>query len=310
MKKILVIPGLLLAILLFACAGSNSAKKPPEPSDAGIKEITRGITRYNKGCYKDSLAYFFRAHELFTASDQLSGVAMSLNNIGNVYRTTGDLESAVLFFDESLAIYHSYGDKKGVIQVLSNKAAALIDSGMLEEAAESLRLAENISEKEKIVFAPLLNIRGILLIKKKEYAQAEDTLQKAVATVQPNNLSELANVNFAMGNLMLETKQYEKAVNFFKAALEADRLAEFSKGIADDLAAIGSAYLLQGKNEPAVNYLKRSIKIYALNRNHKKVSKIMRQLETVSKNTDLNISVTKHFVKRWLEGKTYENPCK
>lgn len=310
MKKIFMIPVLLSAILLFACAGSNSAKKPPEPSNAGIKEITRGITRYNKGCYKDSLTYFFRAHELFTASDQLSGVAMSLNNIGNVYRTTGDIESAALFFDESLAMYHSYGDKRGVMQVLSNKAAALIDNGMLEEAEESLKLAENISEKEKIVFGPLLNIRGILFIRKKEYAQAEDTLQKAVSAVQPNNFSELANVNFAMGNLMLETKQYEKAVHFFKAALEADRLAGFSKGIADDLAAIGSVYLLQGKNESAVNFLKRSIKIYALNRNHKKATKIMRQLEKVSKNTDFNISVTKHFVKRWLEGKTYESPCK
>lgn len=69
----------------------------PEHITAGTKEMARGITRYNKGCYKDSLEYFFRAHELFVASDQLSGVAMSLNNMGNVYRVTGDIDSALLF---------------------------------------------------------------------------------------------------------------------------------------------------------------------------------------------------------------------
>jgi len=74
----------LFVLFCFACAGGNSAKKIPEHITAGSQEMTRGITRYNKGCYKDSLEYFFRAHELFVASDQLSGVAMSLNNIGKL----------------------------------------------------------------------------------------------------------------------------------------------------------------------------------------------------------------------------------
>ncbi len=310
MKRLFTFPILFLAFFLFACAGGSTTKKTPEPSNAGIKEITRGNTRYKKGCFKDSLRYFFKAHELFTASDQPSGVAMSLNNIGNVYRATGDIESAVLFFDEALYIYESIADKKGSIQVLSNKAAALIDSNMLEEAVKTLKNAEDIAEKNKIVFGPLQNIRSILFIKKKEYKLAEETLQKAIANADPENLSEYANINFALGNLMLETKRYKNAVDFFKAALEADRLSGFSKGIADDLAAIGSAYLLQEKNELAINFLKRSIKVYALNRNHKKVLEIMKQLEKASEKTDFSIDVTKHFVNRWLEGKTYQNPCK
>lgn len=88
---------LLFALFCFACAGGNSAKKIPEHITAGTKEMAGGIARYNKGCYQDSLEYFFKAHELFVASDQLSGVAMSLNNIGNVYRVTGDFDSALLF---------------------------------------------------------------------------------------------------------------------------------------------------------------------------------------------------------------------
>ena len=300
---------LLFALFWFACAGGNSAKKIPEHITAGMKEMTKGIARYNKGCYKDSLEYFFRAHELFVASDQLSGVAMSLNNIGNVYRITGDFESALLFFDEAFAIYSDMGDPLGGVQVLSNKVAALIDGGRLEEAEKALNTAEEMAEKNRISFGPLLSNRGILLIKKAQYRGAEELMQMVLANTDPENLSEFATVNFGLGNLMLETQRYEKAIDFFKTALKADRLSGFNKNIADDLAAIGSACLKLGKDELAVNFLKRSVEIYALIGNHKKVQNIMEKLEKVSEKTGIDLSITKHFVNRWLEGKALESPC-
>jgi tetratricopeptide (TPR) repeat protein len=301
---------LLLTVFLFACAGGKSAQKMPEHITAGMQAITKGISRYNKGCYQSSLEYFFRAHELFTASDQLSGIAVSLNNIGNVYRALGDGDSAVLFLDESFAIYTDIDDYQGAVQVLSNKAAALIDSGRLEKATNVLGTAEEIAQKNEISFSPLLNNRGILLIKKKEYQSAEEILKRALADADPQNFSEFATVNFALGNLMLETKRYQQAVNFFNAALEKDRSSGFYKGIADDLAAIGSAYLLQEKNELALSFFKRSIKIYALIGDPEKVHSILEQLEKIAAKTGFDITVTKHFVSRWLEGKALENPCK
>ena len=166
-----------------------------------------------------------------------------------------------------------------------------------------------MAKKNKILFGPLLNTKGILLIKKKEYLHAEEILQTALANVDPENFSEFATVNFTLGNLMLELQRYEKAIHFFEIALKADRLSGFSKGIADDLASIGSAYLLLKKNNLAVNFLTRSIKIYALAGNQEKVHHIIEQLENVSKSTGIDLSVTKYFVNSWLEGKSLERPC-
>jgi len=98
---------------------------------------------------------------------------MSLNNMGNVYRVTGDIDSTLLFFDESLAIYSDIDDPLGGVQVLCNKAAALIDGGRLETAETVLNTAEEIAEKNRISFGPLLSNRGILLIKKAQYKRAE-----------------------------------------------------------------------------------------------------------------------------------------
>ena len=309
MKRFIVILIFLLVFFLFACGGSHSIPKSPEPLTIGMKETAKGITKYKKGCYKDSLEHFFRAHELFTATDHLSGVAMSLNNIGNVYRATGDSKSAVLFFNESFSIYTNMGENKEAVQVLSNKASAMIDDGMLKEATKVLNTAEDSAKKNDFLFVPLLNTRGILLIKKKEYTRAEEILQKALTDVDPENFSEYATVNFTLGNLMLETQRYEKAVDLFTLSLKADRASGFTKGVADDLAAIGLAYSHQKKDHLAVDFFKRSIKIYALMGNKKKVHETMKQLERVSEKTGFDLSVTNHFVNRWLEGKSFEKPC-
>ena len=168
MKRFLIILILLFAVFLFACAGGNSAKKMPEHITAGMREITKGNSRYNMGCYRESLDYFFRAHEFFTASDQLNGVAMSLNNIGNVYRIIGDTESAILFFDEAFVVYTDIDDNKGAVQVLSNKAAAMIDGGMLEKATNVLDSAENIAKKKQNIVWSTSKQQGHPLSQKKE----------------------------------------------------------------------------------------------------------------------------------------------
>ncbi len=308
MKRCVIIIMLLFISMLFACTGNNVIKKSGT-TISGIKEIKKGTYLYKKGCYERSLEHFLRAHELFVFSDNLSGVAMSMNNIGNVYRTTGCISSATQFFDESCRIFLYINDIKGAVQALSNKSAALIEDGRLEEASNVLSLAESLAKNNKKLSVTLLKNQGILLIRKKEFKSAEDILKKALNKVEPANFSEIAAINFALGKLMFETKRSENAVEYFKEALSADQSSGFIKGIADDLAAIGTVYYNQDKHELAVNFFNRSIKIYALIGNEGKVHEIMELLNKSSEKAKINISITKNFVKRWLEGKSLKGFC-
>jgi len=232
-----------------------------------------------------------------------------MNSIGNVYRATDCISSAIDFFDESCRIFLYIKDTEGAVQSLSNKSAALIEDGRLEEASNVLSLAESLAKNNKKLSATLLKNRGILLIREKEFKSAEDILKKALDKVEPANFSEIAAINFALGKLMVETKRPENAVEYFKEALSADQSSEFIKGTADDLAAIGTVYYNQDKHELAVNFFIRSIKIYALMGNEKKVHKIMELLGKSSEKANINISITKNFVKKWLESKSLENFC-
>ncbi|HPA14796.1 MAG TPA: tetratricopeptide repeat protein [Desulfobacterales bacterium] len=301
---------LILLGFLFSCAGGNSAGKKPESPLSGLKAIKKGISLYQKGCYDRSLEHFYKAHEFFAASDHLSGVAMSMNNIGNIYRIKGDPGNAALFFEESFNIYSDLKNDDGMVQALSNKAAALIDGGELAEAAGVLDMAEDIAREKGCRSFSVLNNRGVLLTRKEEYVRAGEVLAKALAAADPLNLSDLATVNFALGNLMVETKRFEKAIDYFGTALEADRSVPYYKGIADDLAAIGSVYFSRGECDLAVKFWQRGIKIYALIGDEKNVSDLMGKLDEASKRAGIDIRVTRHFVKSWLAGEALENFCR
>jgi len=307
-KRYYKISILISILFLFACGGGSSKQIKPRHLTSGMVQIKKGNIWYQKGCYKRALEQFLRAHELFSASDQLNGVAMSMNNIGNVYRIIGDVEDAVQFFDESYNIYANIRDNEGAVHALSNKAAALIDIGRLEQANNVLNKADSTAQAYGIAYNPLLSNRGILLTRKKEYERAEEVLTRALANTVPSHHSEFAVINTALGNLMLETERFERAIDFYKKALSADRFIAFYKGMADDLTAIGSAYFVQKNYESAANYLQRSIKIYALIENENKVHELIKQLDKVEEKTGLNISITKEFVKRWLAGEA-DGPC-
>jgi len=59
MKRFSAISVLLMAIVFFACAGGTSTKKTPRHLTAGMKALTEGIAKYDKGCYHRALEYFF-----------------------------------------------------------------------------------------------------------------------------------------------------------------------------------------------------------------------------------------------------------
>lgn len=308
MKRYHAILICIVALCLSACFGGNSKPVQPAHLTSGMRQIKKGSIWYHKGCYQRALEHFLRAHELFASSDQQSGVAISLNNIGNVYRIIGNNEEAMLFFNESYGIYTDISNYEGIVHVLSNKAAALIDSGSLEAAMDMLNKAERIAQTNDIYYNPLLRNRGVLLIRKKEYDQAEVILNKALTHVVPPNHSESAAIHSALGKLMLETKKFDSAIEHFQSALEADRLTGFYKGMADDLAAIGFAYFTQERYELAANFYRRSIKIYAMIGDESNVQEIMNLLDRAAESTGLDIRITQEFVKRWQAGEA-DNPC-
>ena len=138
-------------VILQAFDNAADQVKAALPQGSVFAKYNSGVPLiwYKMRCYNNSVKHFFRAHELFSASDQLGGVAFCLNNIGNVYKNIGEFDTALLFFDESFVIYSNIQDEEGTIQALANKAAVLITGKRLKKAEKVLEIAERIAKKRK-----------------------------------------------------------------------------------------------------------------------------------------------------------------
>jgi tetratricopeptide (TPR) repeat protein len=311
MKQIKIAIMLLLSMTLFACGWGRSVAPVPEHLSAGAKQTQKGLKWYKKRCYDRALEHFLRAHELYSASDVLDGVAMSLNNLGSVYQGMGDCERALLCFDEAYRVYVYLEKEEEAARTLSNKASALITMGSLDEAEEVLgkALGMDIKTKNRKVWITILNNKGVLLTRRKQYKEAETLLVGCLQAMEQDTFQNSASVNFALGNLMLETERFEKAVSFFDSALEFDREVGFYKGMADDLYYMGLAFSKAEKGEEAIQRWKRSAKIYAMIGCINDVNKVMKCLKESSLKYGVDISLTELFIKKWLCGEAYEKPC-
>jgi tetratricopeptide (TPR) repeat protein len=299
----------ILFVLIIGCAGSPSAPEPPRGVAAGNREIQSGTELYRTGCHHRALKHFLSAHRRFSAADHTPGVAMSLNNIGTVYRALGRPETAERFFDEAHHLYDALGDAGQAAQSLANQSAAMIDSNRLEGAAQALNRAASLFP-ETAAPAFILKNRGILMIRQQRYGQAETLLRSALDRADPANHSLVAGIRSTLGTLMVETGQDQAALEFFQAALDADRRVGFHTGMADDLAALAGAHERLGEPKTAVAIYKRSVKIHALMGNRAGVESVMAALNRIAETEALDIGMTRHFVQTWLEDAVGWHPCR
>ena len=309
-KLVVFISGLL--VIFSACGTGKNISLKLKEYKAAVAGLNAGNEWYKKGCYERALESVFKSHELFSLFDNQEGVAKSFNNLGNIYRAKKDTESAVLFFDEAIRIYKMIHDERGMVQAISNKSAVYIDLDRYDEADICLNEAEKLSAKGSFTYPPVLNNRGILLTRSGRHAEAKTVLRKALSVVKKENHFEYSAVNFALGNLMLEMKNYKEAGSYLNKALEMDKKAGFNKGIAGDLFAIGSLYVHSGDPDSALGYLQRSLKIYTLQNDKQNADKVRDLLtQSVNKVDDKSgdTVVTDYFIGLWNNGTRLTVPC-
>ncbi len=301
---------LFLCGFIFGCAGVKQTKKTiNRDSIAGTKEIQKGITWYRKGCFTRAYFHFTKANELYTAADSLIGAAISLNNMGNVYRIQGEAAQALLFYDEALDLFATAGDTANQVQALSNKAAALIATGQFNEAEKALKDASAFQKKSTSSYIPLLINKGVLHTKKMEFEEAEKVLKSALRKADPSNSSEFAAINFAMGNLKLAFAKTNEAEQYFLTALKADKTTGYYKGMADGLFALGEIANEMGEYAKASGFLKRSAKIYALIGDRNNSAMALGLLLITAEKSGEKVILTELMIQKWLSGKALESPC-
>lgn len=303
---------LAAGVILAACAGGSAPPPEKQPRDLhrSIRYLNRGTSFYSKGCFTKAAYQFQKAHEMFAAADNLQGAADSLNSLANAYYRLNEMPSAVLVYDEAAAYYRLIEDREGEVRSLSNKSAALSASGQFAAAEAALDLADKAAGNEDLLSGQRMKARAILKIKTHDLADAKQLLSKAMRAIPRSDTGQYASAQYTMGVLLLASQKPSDAIAYLQKALEIDQKAESYFGIAQDLETLGDCHAKMEQHTKAVNYYKRSIKIFALLDYPERVGQISDRLSLSASKANLDIKATLHWVKQWLAGQWEIGICR
>ncbi len=178
--------------------------------------------------------------------------AKALDGLGWIAEPQGDYERARVAYEESLALYRSSNDKRGVANVLGDLGSLALDRGDYEEATslleESLTLHRELGSKEEVV--GVLNGLGGLASAKGDREQSISFFSEALALSRgTGNVRRNATSLGNLGITMLVHDNPEQATVLLEESLALFQEIGDSSNIAIGLMYLALAALTRGDHE-------------------------------------------------------------
>jgi CHAT domain-containing protein/predicted negative regulator of RcsB-dependent stress response len=213
---------------------------------------------------RKSIEKYHEALELYRRAGGRKGEASSLNNIGEVYRSLGEMQKALEKYNEALPIRRVEGDRSGEAQTLINIGVAYRHLGerrkALDKFNEALPIFQAVGDRGGE--AETLNNIGIVFWYSGETQKALDKFNEAQPLFQAAGdrdgeaaiLSNTAAIYRSMG-------ETQKALDKFNEALPIIRASGDRSGEANILNGIGEVYRFQGEAQKALDKFNEALPI-------------------------------------------------
>jgi tetratricopeptide (TPR) repeat protein len=237
-------------------AGKIAVKKyPNNPYAHGCLSISY----YKIGEFKLALEHMKKAESLTSDKEDLMQV---YNWLGLIYSGMGYLDDAILYYNRSLSLARSLGDRRGQATVLNNIAGIYRDKGELDKALgyfeESLRLQTD--EKEK---ATIYNNMAVIYREKDDYQKAVEYFQKAIEIRERHGDYHGASISkLNLGGTYIEMRDYEKAEKYILEGLEGIKKVGDKYWEATGYKYLGWLYRDKGDKRTAKFYLTRAYNLF------------------------------------------------
>lgn len=261
---------LLIFLLWIAfCSAVNAQTRQSDSLKFLLKNAEEDTTRVNtlialSGSLvrTDSREAIELASEARSLAEKLEfgrGEAYSLKSIGMGYYFQGNYIETLLYWQQSLAVFQSIGDKLGIANMLNNLGAVNFNEGDDEKAIqyylESLRVSEEIGDKLRIATA-LVNIGAVYFNKRATHNRALEYYLKALPLSEElGDHDAIGTSAVNMGEIYLARGDDNSALFYFEKALEAYKKSE-NGNVPYALNNIGKVYAKRRDYSQAIKYQK------------------------------------------------------
>ncbi len=300
----------LLVLMLAGCSGFKRKSDIPDNLSAAHRDFARATDYYQRGCFQQALDAYQAAHERFSALDNRRGVGLSLEAMANVYHHLDDYQSALLLYDEALAVFSGPDFKSQQIYVMANKAAALVSSQQLDAAEKLMEQARSFARMQGTSPILLERVEAIVLLRRNKTQQAASILEKALARAESEAPDQTGALIFTLARAKQAMGQSRQALELYQRCLEQDRRQSAHDQIAEDLAAIAELYASGDNPCQAVDYFKRAAKIEALLGRNQRAVVLTTKMTSLAGSCGIDPTAADFFISRWASGKSQTDICR
>lgn len=301
-RPLLVLLGIGLLCCFPACGAKKTAAPLPPPWEIPAQRaIRQGNASYLKGCHSLALQQYQAALEGYTAADNTSGTALSLNNMGNAYRMIRRYEDALACYKEAAHRAGLLGEKALQDQARINEIALFLETGHVQEAAE--RMADMDPPD---TLPALIRPKARLLFLEGRSEEAKKLLEEALLRTDD---SSRAGLLFSLGEILLDTKEPEAARPLLLEALHLDRQSGKFAATAADLMALARCEALLENHGPAADYARRAMEIWALTGDASRLAEHEKFFLELAETSRMDMTLPRHFIPVWTEGRAVAGPC-
>ncbi|MCC5919818.1 MAG: tetratricopeptide repeat protein [Cyclobacteriaceae bacterium] len=179
----------------------------------------------------DAFEIMYWVYESASELNYNEALAKSANQLGIIYRNTGDHAKALSYFYEAEKVYARLKMDTAAMRVKANLATVYLQSGNLKKA-ESFYLECAAFFQKHILIADkvaLLNNLGSLYLEMGDYELAKARFDRGLALIEENDLDNFQDIYLNMGNLYFLKEEYGLAESYY------NKLINSSKSRREDL---------------------------------------------------------------------------
>ncbi|MEM7346118.1 MAG: tetratricopeptide repeat protein, partial [Chloroflexota bacterium] len=215
-----------------------------------------------QGNYDQAQAQAQEAQLLSKKINDVSGLAASLHNMGNVAHNKSDYEAANNYYQKSFDHWQSIDDQRGVVIALSGLARVAFRQGFYEQSysysEQGLESSQALGDQVNV--ARFFNHLGVAADTLGNLEQARRYYLEGLKISQA--LGDQSNINTTLANLGVvekTLKNYDKAKEYLEESLTICRAIGEQLGIAINLENLGGVAILQENYAQANDYLEQSM---------------------------------------------------
>lgn len=225
---------------------------------------TRGLVAYYQGDLAQAQEWQEHAIQLFREQEDSAYIAKALNNIGSLYVSLGQCETAAKGYLEAIRLAHTMGrtDWEGIFSVgyfecLGQCEQYEVVAAKVDSVIQHLQFE---GDSLQFLIGYLRNIQGFsnYILERDSLAEVHMKEGMAIGQALGNRRMYAAAIN-NLGALYMDTERYEEAVKWLRESIEIDMEDHARPSKLTTYVNMGQALHRLGRYEEAIPYFEEAI---------------------------------------------------